>query len=226
MKHSLFLVLVVLLLVATAGAQYRSNPLLIVNSPHDLSSGNTTVGAIKSSDFDQICAFCHVAHQTTTQAGQDPLWNHTITATNFTTFYQSDTFDNSANALGQATVGTATTSHLCLSCHDGSVAVNSVYKSLGTITMAASTRLTSNMLNSTSTAYVGTSLSDDHPTNMTYATYASDTNYFIKNSMTTLPLFSGKVQCATCHMPHNNVYNNFLRISNAASALCTTCHGE
>lgn len=36
------------------------------------------------------------------------------------------------------------------------------------------------------------------------------------------------VECATCHEPHNGGFagSPFLRVSNAASALCTTCHNK
>jgi predicted CXXCH cytochrome family protein len=40
-----------------------------------------------------------------------------------------------------------------------------------------------------------------------------------------LPLFTAStMQCATCHNVHDNTNVPFLRINNAASALCTTCH--
>jgi len=32
------------------------------------------------------------------------------------------------------------------------------------------------------------------------------------------------VECATCHDPHNSTNSTFLRISNAGSAVCFTCH--
>ena len=34
------------------------------------------------------------------------------------------------------------------------------------------------------------------------------------------------VECASCHDPHNPVYGTFLRMSNAASAMCITCHSK
>lgn len=47
-----------------------------------------------------------------------------------------------------------------------------------------------------------------------------------------LPLYQAgaavipRVECATCHEPHNTANGTFLRIANAASALCTTCHNK
>ena len=39
-----------------------------------------------------------------------------------------------------------------------------------------------------------------------------------------IPLFGGTVQCASCHDPHDNTNAPFLRKTNTASALCSTCH--
>ncbi|MEO6486324.1 MAG: cytochrome c3 family protein, partial [Thermoanaerobaculia bacterium] len=39
-----------------------------------------------------------------------------------------------------------------------------------------------------------------------------------------IPLFAGTMQCASCHNVHDPLNVPFLNISNAASALCTTCH--
>jgi predicted CXXCH cytochrome family protein len=42
-----------------------------------------------------------------------------------------------------------------------------------------------------------------------------------------LPLFDGKMQCATCHDVHDNsTYRPFLRASTTQSALCLACHGK
>ena len=32
------------------------------------------------------------------------------------------------------------------------------------------------------------------------------------------------IECASCHNAHNNSLGNFLRKSNAGSAICTSCH--
>lgn len=35
-----------------------------------------------------------------------------------------------------------------------------------------------------------------------------------------------RVECSSCHDPHDNRYGNFLRMSNAGSRLCFTCHDK
>ena len=43
-----------------------------------------------------------------------------------------------------------------------------------------------------------------------------------------LPLYPGagtpRVECSSCHDPHDNAYGNFLRMPNTGSRLCLTCH--
>jgi len=39
-------------------------------------------------------------------------------------------------------------------------------------------------------------------------------------------LKNGKLECVTCHDPHNNQYGMFLRMSNEYSQLCMTCHNK
>jgi predicted CXXCH cytochrome family protein len=39
-----------------------------------------------------------------------------------------------------------------------------------------------------------------------------------------IKLYDGKVECASCHSPHDCSQKPFLRMSNEKSALCMTCH--
>jgi predicted CXXCH cytochrome family protein len=39
-----------------------------------------------------------------------------------------------------------------------------------------------------------------------------------------LPLFEGKIECITCHDPHENRYGSLLRVPRAQ--LCLTCHNK
>ena len=64
----------------------------------------------------EICIFCHTPHNADVSVTDAPLWNHQVT-TKFFQVYNSSTMD--------ATVGQpAASSKLCLSCHDGTVAVD------------------------------------------------------------------------------------------------------
>ena len=168
----------------------------IVGTPHDFSArgwGST-----------QICIFCHTPHNGTTNLPA-PLWNHAVTASTFT-LYSSSTL----NAIvGQP----AENSKLCLSCHDGTVAIDSFGGRTGTNFMTGS-------------ALLGANLSNDHPVSLTYDAALVAADGGLKTPPADLPLFSSKVECATCHNVHNNSLGDFLRASNAASGLCLKCHNK
>lgn len=67
------------------------------------------------------CTFCHTPHQAQTQA---LLWNHTLSANNFTWTDAATTAGTTYPAFAGDTYQGPTTR--CLSCHDGSVAVGDI----------------------------------------------------------------------------------------------------
>jgi len=174
----------------------------ITGSAHDFSSQSWSNG--------RICIVCHTPHHADLSVVDSPLWNHSVTSSTFT-LYSSATLD--ATDLGQPDG----VSKLCLSCHDGTVAVDSFGGTSG------STFITGN-------ANVGTDLRDDHPISFTYdsALATSDGELFDPSTID-LPLFNGKLECATCHDVHNTASsgNSHLLIKdNSGSALCLTCHDK
>lgn len=160
----------------------------------------------------ELCVFCHAPHNTDKTVTDAPLWNHKVTTASFAV-YASPTLN--------ATVGQpSSSSRLCLSCHDGTVALDSFGGVTGTHTL-------------TGTNLLGTDLVNDHPISFTYdATLAaSDSGGLVVpvsaskvDAAGTVPLFAGKVECASCHQVHNSVNQPFLRIPNTGSALCLKCH--
>jgi len=191
----------------------------IAGSSHDFSALGWGGG--------EICVACHTPHQSDTTVTA-PLWNHTNTTTNFT-MYTSPSLD--AISTGQP----GGTSRLCLSCHDGTVALDSFGGAVGGTVM-------------TGRAAVGTAgdLSDDHPISITYDTNLAATDgslYDPATTITTIGLAGGKtktdtianimlttgtVQCSSCHDVHNTftVGAPLLKISTAGSQLCLTCHNK
>ena len=174
----------------------------ITGTAHDLSGrgwGST-----------EKCIFCHTPHNAKA-ASNGPLWNHAATATTFT-LYASSTLNSTPGQPGASSMA-------CLSCHDGTVALDSYGTATGT-----------NML--TGSKMLGTSLSDDHPISITYdaALATADGELVAPTSASsvdvanTVPLFAGKMECASCHDVHDNTFTKFLRKSNTGSALCLTCH--
>ncbi|HSU55282.1 MAG TPA: cytochrome c3 family protein, partial [Candidatus Dormibacteraeota bacterium] len=114
-------------------------------------------------------------------------------------------------------------SKLCLSCHDGTVALG----------MVASRSRPIEMRNSVTTmpqgpANLGTDLSDDHPISFTYdnalvAAHGELRDPATLNAKVRLD-HSHQLQCTSCHDPHNDQFGKFLVQDNNASALCVQCH--
>ena len=180
----------------------------IAGTPHDLST--------KGWGTTETCKFCHTPHLAQSVAGA-PLWNHATTVATYT-LYSSATFQGSASQPGP-------TSKLCLSCHDGSVAVDS-FANGGAV--AAGTHF----IGTTNRVGFGGSLTSDHPIGFTYdAALATADKHLVTpasasyvDATGTIPLFSGKMECASCHATHDNTYTKFMRVSNAGSAMCLRCH--
>ncbi len=202
---------VTLFTIALVGA----SALAIGNSMADISgSAHDFSGDAWSSG--RICLPCHTPHNADTTVAGAPLWNHEVTTSTFTV-YSSATLD--------ATVGQPDgASKLCLSCHDGSVAIDSFGGTTGTTFVTGGELL-------------GTGLDNDHPISFTYddalATadgglhLPSATNSGLGDTITNDLLFAGTMECASCHDVHNtNNNSHLLRVSNAGSALCLTCHNK
>ncbi len=192
-------------------------------------SGTALAAGIAGTDHDfsgepwsggDLCEVCHTPHNAdvTTITGM-PLWAHDTTTSTFTV-YTSPTFD------GAGTIGQPSGASLaCLSCHDGTVAIDSYSGRTGTDFMTGS-------------AAVGTDLTDDHPISFDYTTALATTDGGLFDPSTTASglttsgtidgdmLFSSQLQCATCHDVHDKTYNFFLRMDNTGSALCLTCHDK
>jgi predicted CXXCH cytochrome family protein len=211
--------LVLIMLVMMTGAAYAG----IVGSAHDLQTGPFAVAGQVTT---QICVYCHTPHLGTTNNGQYPLWNHTLSTVATYGVYSSTTMNVTPTDIGGATIGTAGVTSLCMSCHDGTVSVANVVKaprdgSAGNLAPA-------NVIPVASTAYVGTDLTDDHPVNFTYADSISggDGELNPGAGLAIAQLFNGQVQCASCHDVHDNTFTPFLIGDNTNSALCLDCHAK
>jgi len=182
----------------------------VVNSKHDLSARGP--GPIRAIDESQVCIFCHAPHNA---APQTPLWNRVNPRTHYR-IYESSTTDARIDQPSGP-------SKMCLSCHDGSMALGNVLSRPESqpIVMTArtippgSTDLTND-------------LSDDHPIGFRYDRVLSNADRQLRPPevvTTDLPLGRhGEMHCTTCHDPHNNELGDFLRRSDKMSAICISCH--
>lgn len=189
----------------------------IVGSSHDFSGAtwNPTNGSTN-----EICIVCHTPHQA--DASYQPLWDHSTTIVDFSAnLYSSTTFDGTAtNPQG--------TSRLCLSCHDGTVALENF----------GGTTTGTNFIAATAEVGVGGDLSHEHPISFDYlathpdvGTGLSDPDAANANlggsTISGELLFGGSIECGSCHDVHNNgpaTAVSLLRVDNSNSDLCRTCH--
>ena len=182
----------------------------IVNSKHNLST--TGPGPFKATEESRICIFCHTPHRARSVA---PLWNRQDSRETYLA-YSSTTFTGVASQPGGS-------SKLCLSCHDGSIALGMVLSLGSEIQMAPGHRTLDS-----GTAFLGSNLTDDHPITFSYANSKGGQGLeYLPESSITPPVHldaAGMLQCTSCHDPHNNSLGNFLLSSARYSALCSSCH--
>lgn len=180
----------------------------VATSPHNLSISGP--GPIRATGESEICLFCHTPHNS---SPRKPLWNRRDPAFNYTP-YGSTTADA---AVGQPT-GAAM---LCLSCHDGTIALGDVLSRAATIDMNGVTVLPPG------TSRLGTNLSDDHPVSFTYDAALAGADGELADPATLVGpvrLEGDQLQCTACHDPHDNSLGDFLVATTAQSQLCGYCH--
>ncbi|MFC1761353.1 cytochrome c3 family protein [Planctomycetota bacterium] len=194
--------IVVVLVVVAQGA--------ITGSSHDFSTSSWNFTG-------EICAPCHTPHNAEMDVAGSPLWSHQVTTATFQ-LYSSPSFD------GESTIGQPSgTSKLCLSCHDGTVALDNFGGFVGGSNYAFLT--------------LGTDLSGSHPISFTYDTALAETDKGLFNPVTTSSglggtihvdlLHEGNVECTSCHNVHNESGADSLLVkSNDGSQLCLTCHNK
>ncbi|MDH4107989.1 MAG: hypothetical protein OEW35_06715 [Gammaproteobacteria bacterium] len=243
----------------------------VVGSQHDLTTGGTGQGGTALTD--QVCVFCHTPHGSDTTAPV-PLWNKLLGDPGAYQRYSTlatPSFDSTEAPVGSVSLA-------CLSCHDGTQAMDVVingpgsgnYNPLGAQIDPGAIGV---MLGAP-VPVLGTDLTNDHPISMQYGggglTVAdgpgqapagalgdpdfnlpfmalingqpiwwvdsaagnpgvrerSDMLLYTRNDLGQQEPF---VECGSCHDPHNSSTQvvgqvAFLRVSNAASAVCTACH--
>ncbi|MEO8197114.1 MAG: cytochrome c3 family protein [Thermoanaerobaculia bacterium] len=177
------------------------------NTKHNLSLSGP--GPIQATGETRICVFCHTPHNA---APASPLWNREIEPQSYTV-YTSPTLR--AGILPQPSGPTK----LCLTCHDGTIAMGAVLNPPGGIVMNGSGTLPPGSLSD-----FGLDLSGHHPVSFSYS--ASLPNIELEPSPPDELTFGAgdELHCSTCHDPHQEGFGKFLVKENRFSALCITCH--
>jgi len=166
------LLLVALLFSASSQAEIISD---VSNTKHNFSA-STIPGlpgneerSMKATSESQVCVFCHTPHGAS-DLPKAPLWNRSLSTSSYIP-YSSSSLD--ATDLGQP----EGKSKLCLSCHDGTIAIGSVNvlnrKENPTISFTGtesdgSIDESDQGSRSGYTRRLGVDLSNDHPISFTY----------------------------------------------------------
>lgn len=184
------------------------------NTKHNLSV--TGPGAVKAVSESQVCVFCHTPHGAQS-APAAPLWNRQLSGATYTPYTSSsiDAEDIAATPGGS--------SKLCLSCHDGTLAIGSVNVANGQLN--ANIAMTGTAPDGTMpagageltgfTRRLGVDLTNDHPISFTYDTALALRDGELRDPASTphigvrapgvkpiVPLENGQLECTSCHDPH------------------------
>lgn len=206
----------------------------ILNSKHNLSASGP--GPVKTMSTTEICVFCHTPHAANPEEG--PLWNRN---------FSQATYEPYASASLEFTPGQPNgTSKLCLSCHDGTIALDALRNKPGRggfsdipqsagFDFGGTTGVGNTMPPgpfgpaSGSTRLLGTDLRNDHPISFQFTQAISLSDGELVDPATlggpNTPMGqvkldeAGRVQCTACHEPHDNQYTKFLRANKFHNSL-------
>jgi hypothetical protein len=224
--------------IANAGTAPASG---IYQTPHDIRNSMSL-----TETQDRLCAYCHTPHHALDNT-LGPLWAHAVTTENPTP-YSSPSFDSKGIAINDAYMGDT---RLCMSCHDGTVAVDSYYGNTGSNYIRTGTGFMDN-------PNVGGNMSQNHPigfdlTAVIAAGTGAGGSPNLNSSLTTASTYRGNsntnvtigsrlfggqyMTCRTCHDVHNQKNSTansiktgtphfFLLGGQLNSGLCITCHNQ
>jgi predicted CXXCH cytochrome family protein len=236
-----------------AASLFAADGITAAGSKHNFTAASWSDG--------EVCKPCHTPHNAVAATMTGRLWAHDLSEATYTYHGGSSTpfdgttrLDGATGSLTQSDLDTAT--RLCLSCHDGTVALDS---------FQGRDAETSSGVKLTGVANLGTDLSNDHPvglkaiyndtyapsaghyvykplasvkdsgprlkfakTTVLYGSTVGTTTYGTTNSAGTVSGNMYAISCVTCHDVHNGQghTDGLLRMSNDGSALCLACHNK
>lgn len=188
--------------------------------------------AIGGAPGGQICISCHAPHRVPSTL---LLWNHTASAATYS--WSDATATTGGTTLPTNIASWSGSTKQCLSCHDGTIQIGSIY--------VPSTTFNTNTVGTS--AKVGPDLKGNHPVAVPYPYNNAKNTY---NGQTTgavltltdyvatpagVKVFADAaaagpnnrgIECASCHDPHDNTNGDYLRVSKTNSAICVACHDK
>lgn len=219
----------------------------LTSSKHDFTGLNRRAGVramsgVAYSDYGNPCVYCHLppseATQNTGAIGGVEGWNRFKPATEHYQLYKSSSIDAQVKTPGSASL-------LCLSCHDGTMAIDMVmfkpndFKSKADaalhMKLSGNNDLSScgkchdgRVAHDISPKVVGTDLKNDHPISLRYGGFNwKDPDFRLPEGQAGfnngVKLYAGgDVECASCHNVHDTT--NELLLTVRRDVLCDTCH--
>lgn len=204
----------------------------------------------------RICIFCHAPHNTYRLSPANlgapggsgpmapdaydylPLWNHELTGNFVYSMYWNGpgapTTGSKASQAIQNGMEMGSVSLLCMSCHDGSVAVNSYGNTWQPVTSRSGGGSTISL---SYTVGLNNNMQNHHPIGFNYDdVQAIDTEIAVADSVSFTATDTVRdhlygtgntqLECASCHSVHNtgNTGESLLWRSDQNSELCLTCH--
>ncbi|NOU01790.1 MAG: hypothetical protein HOO95_09505 [Gallionella sp.] len=215
-------------LIATIGIASAAIISNVAATKHNLSSiadgtGVVPLRGIKATSESQVCVFCHTPHNAN-QSVSAPLWNRSFSNATYTPY--------TSTSMDATTTQPTGDSKLCLSCHDGTIAIGTVgvLNAQGPVNIPMSGAGLGGVMPSgagATTGYtrnIGINLTNDHPISFSYDTVLGGVggtdgelrsppvivngNTVVGNRTKaaglkpTFPLQDDQLQCTTCHDPH------------------------
>ena len=211
--------------LAPPRAAHGAAPGNVAATLHNLSVSGP--GEIRAVSETEICKFCHIPHNAVVPT---PLWGHGLSQAQ----YQVPTIRGG----GGTRVPTGQpdgSSRLCLSCHDGTVALGEIAGEPRSVAMTGATRLGPGRR-----GFLGTDLSGSHPVSFVVpeegtAPREGDEDMglrpvaVIRADPDVALDKDGKMQCTSCHDPHSDRYYQEGRVPHfwvkpTVTEVCLTCH--
>jgi len=215
--------LLVFVFVGMAGPAVVAQHDSVVSTVHNLSVSGP--GEVHSLTETEVCKFCHIPHSAVLP---EPLWSHALSVAQYTVpEVRTSGGDRSPAPQPDGS------SRLCLSCHDGTVALGEIGGVPRPVAMAGAQRLSPGRR-----GFIGTDLSGSHPISFV----VTDGDFLATDrDMGVRPLSAiqadesvqldarGKMQCTTCHDPHSDRYYEEGRtprfwVKPTVQEVCLTCH--
>jgi hypothetical protein len=222
-RYTRFLALITVIAIGIVDIVFAQAQSDVANTPHNLSVSGP--GNVSASTESRVCIFCHTPHGASNEPGA-PLWNRQLSLQTYTV-YTSSSLD--AETISGQLEQPAGASKLCLSCHDGTLALGNVNVLGGEQNVGIDMTGTgpggvipSGAGDQTGfTRNLGIDLGNDHPVSLTYDSTLSLADGELRDPVSsahigvripgfrppvplqeTGPAGEAQVQCTACHDPH------------------------